>query len=761
MVGQLRSVVVSDPLFKQVSFTLNSLVEFIALGQIGLPDIQRPFVWQNAKVRDLFDSMYRGYPVGYLLFWQNGLEGHESRTIGSDNKQKYPSLLIVDGQQRLTSLYAVVKGVPVIRENYTAENIEIAFNPLMESFEVADAAIRKDPAFIPNVSNLLSDKADLFELVDDYLTRLSASRELSDSEKKQIKNAINRLSKLGSFPFTALELASTVTEEEVSEVFVRINSKGTPLNQADFILTLMSVFWDDGRRELESFCREARIPSIKGGSPFNHFIRPDPDQLLRVSVGLGFKRARLQFVYSLLRGKDLETGTFSAERRDQQFAVLKRAQAQVINLTHWHDFFNAVRQAGYRGGKWISSTNGLLYAYVFYLIGRTEYRVEEHMLRRTIAKWFFMSSLTARYTSSPESAMEADLARLRGVKDSDEFVKVLNQVCDTALTNDFWTITLPNELATSAAQSPTLYAYYAALVLLDAKVLFSEQFVKDMVDPSVHSNKTAVERHHLFPKAHLQSLGISQNREMNQIANFALLEWHDNVDIKGRDPAAYVPEFSAKFNSDNLRKMYRWHALPDGWEMMPYSTFLIERRELMARVIRDAYATLSETPQVVSLNPIIPIHELATKGESTTLEYKATLRTNLHTYQIDPRMEMGCLKTIAAFLNSRNGGTLLIGVMDNGTPVGIEADGYLNEDKMLLHLDNLVKERLGPKYMMYIHPHFEEYDGYKVLAVECSPSNSPVFVKDGTMERFYIRMGASSPELTSSQTHDYIKERFR
>lgn len=750
----------SEPLFKQVSFTLNSLMEFIALGQIGLPDIQRPFVWQNAKVRDLFDSMYRGYPVGYLLFWQNGLEGHESRTIGEDKKQKYPSLLIVDGQQRLTSLYAVVKGVPVVRENYASENIEIAFNPLTENFEVADAAIRRDPAFIPNISALLNDKSDLFEIVDVYLARLSASRELSDQEKKAIKNAINRLSKLGSFPFTALELASTVSEEEVSEVFVRVNSKGTPLNQADFILTLMSVFWDEGRKQLETFCREARTPSTKAASPYNHYIQPDPDQLLRVAVGLGFKRARLQFVYSLLRGKDLETGAFSAERRGQQFSILRKAQAEVLNLTHWHDFFHAIRQAGYRGGRWISSSNGLLYAYVFYLIGRTEYHVDIHRLRRTIAKWFFMSSLTARYTSSPESAMEADLARLRGITEADEFVSILNQVCETSLTSDFWTITLPNELATSAAQSPSLYAYYAALILLDAKALFSKQRIADLVDPSVHSTKNAVERHHLFPRAFLQSQGITQTREVNQIANFALVEWHDNVNIKDRSPADYLPDFAIKISNNELRHMYRWHALPDGWESLPYAAFLQQRRELMAKVIREGYEKLSEGFGQKREPLHIPIYQLATQGESITLEYKATLRTNLHTYKPDPRMELSCLKTIAAFLNSRSGGTLLIGVMDNGTAVGIEADGFLNEDKMLLHLDNLIRQRIGPKHTMYIHPHFEDYDGCKVLAVECYPSGSPVFVKDDSVERFYIRMGASSPELTPSQTHEYIKERF-
>lgn len=750
----------SDPLFKQVNYNLTSLVQFIELGQIGLPDIQRPFVWPNTKVRDLFDSMYRGYPVGYLLFWQNAFDGRDLKTIGDHSKQKYPSLLIVDGQQRLTSLYAVVKGVPVIRDNYNPESIEIAFNPLAERFEVADAAIRRDTAFIPNISVLWNGQVDLFDLVDSYLNRLASSRELLEEERKQIKKAINRLSNLGNFPFTALELSSNVSEEEVSEVFVRVNSKGTPLNQADFILTLMSVFWDEGRTQLETFCRDSRTPSASQASPYNHFVRPDPDQLLRVTVGLGFKRARLQFVYSLLRGKDLETGEFSDERRDKQFVVLKRAQNEVLNLTYWHDFFNAIRQAGYRGGRWISSTNGLLFAYVFYLIGRTEFGVEEQLLRSTIARWFFMSSLTARYTSSPESAMEADLARLRGLTTGDDFVNVLNHVCETSLTNDFWTITLPNELATSSAQSPSLYAYYASLVLLNAKALFSKQLVADLMDPSVHSTRSAVERHHLFPKAYLSTLGITQARDVNQIGNFALLEWGDNVKVADQSPAEYLPDLVRRFSHEELRKMYRWHALPDGWESLEYQNFLIQRRELMAGVIQDAYLTLVGSPQPTLPGMTVPIHQLATLGESTSLEYKATLRTNLHTNQIDSRMELSCLKTIAAFLNSKTGGTLLVGVMDDGTPVGIKEDGFPNEDKMLLHLDNLIKERIGPKHAMYVHPHFESYEGVRVLAVECTPSRSPVFVKDGSQERFYIRMGASSPELTASQTHDYVNERF-
>ncbi|MDZ7796167.1 MAG: DUF262 domain-containing protein [Candidatus Marinimicrobia bacterium] len=141
----------SKTVFKKVDYDLNGLIKSISMGEIGLPNIQRPFVWKNTKVRDLFDSMYKGYPVGYLLFWQNGLEDEE-RTIGTDKKQKHASLVIVDGQQRLTSLYVVIKDIPVLRENYEIERIKIAFNPLEEKFEVADAAIVRDKSLQSRIS---------------------------------------------------------------------------------------------------------------------------------------------------------------------------------------------------------------------------------------------------------------------------------------------------------------------------------------------------------------------------------------------------------------------------------------------------------------------------------------------------------------------------------------------------------------------------------------------------------------------------------
>ncbi len=746
----------SETVFKQVNYNLGDLTSYVELGEIGLPDIQRPFVWKNAKVRDLFDSMYQGYPVGYLLLWQNAYD-EDVKVIGTDSKQKPPRLLIVDGQQRLTSLYAIVKGIPVVRENYDAETIEIAFNPLQEKFAVADAAIRRDKAYITNISKVWSGSS-LFGLLKDYLAGLESAREVSEAEQAQIEKALTKLHGLLSFPFTALELAAHISEEQVGDVFVRINSKGTPLNQADFILTLMSVFWDEGRTELERFCKEARTPSAGKPSPFNHFIHPDPNQLLRVSVGVGFKRGRLKSVYSILRGKDLETESFSTERRDAQFAVLKQAQQRALNLQYWHDFLKALLAAGFRSSKLISSQNNLLFAYILYLLGRTEYGVDAFTLRRLIARWFFMSAITGRYTGSPESQMEFDLARFRALEGPEQFLAVLAEICDATLTQDFWNITLPTELATSAARSPSMFAYFAALNLLDARVLFSDRKVSELMDPVTTANKASLERHHLFPKAYLKMLGVTDTRETNQIANFAMVEWGDNVKISDTAPADYVPVLMERFSGKELERMYYWHALPDDWQNLAYADFLRQRRELMAKVIRDAYQRLAGTPSQAQPTAM-PVADLVDQGETTTMEFKSTLRTNLHTGEKDPRMELAVLKTLAAFVNA-SGGTLVIGIADDGEPVGIEADQFASEDKMYLHLVNLIKDRMGAAHMMYLHPRFDDYDGTRVLAVECLRGKSPVFVKDGKLERFYIRTGAATTELTASQTQEFVKQRF-
>jgi hypothetical protein len=579
----------ADVLFKKVDYTLKKLIEDIHMGEIGLPDIQRPFVWPRSKVRDLFDSMYRGFPIGYLLFWENDYSG-EHRTIGANEKQKVPQLLIVDGQQRLTSLYAVIKAIPVINQDFKSELIRIAFHPLKEEFEVTNSAIEKDPEWIADISVLWKPETNTFAFISDFLAQLKARRDLPPAEEQKIPDAIDRLVKLEDYPITAIEISRSVDEDRVAEIFVRINSKGTSLNQADFILTLMSVFWDEGRKQLEEFCRQAKTPpSSNKPSPYNHHLLPNPDQLLRVSVALGFRRARLEHVYSLLRGKDLQTKQFSDEQREKQFAILRESQAYALDLQNWHELFKVLRRAGYLSSQYISSQMAVLYTYALWLIGKRDFKVDPHRLREAVARWFFMAALTGRYTGSPESRMEQDLALLRDAHTADDYLRILNQQIEAVLTRDYWEVTLPNELETAAAQNTGQFAYYAALCVLEAPVLYSKMKVSDLLDPSTKAKKSAVERHHLFPSKYLQKIKISEKRLVNQVANYALVEWSDNIEIGDRPPCEYVPELEKRFSPDELQKMYRLHALPERWYEMEYQQFLKERQKRMADIIRQGF----------------------------------------------------------------------------------------------------------------------------------------------------------------------------
>lgn len=486
---------------------------------------------------------------------------------------------------------------PVLRDNFEHEHIRIAFNPLKGEFAVPDATTEKQPEFIADISEVFAGPSH--KTINEYVKRLRDAREasggtLSDEEEERVADAIGRLVGLSGFPFVALELTQAANEEQVADVFVRINSEGKKLNQSDFILTLMSVHWDEGRTDLERFSVGTRKPLASNGpSPLNPIFQPEPDQLLRVDVGVAFRRGRLEHVYSILRGKDLRTGEFCPQRRAEQFERLKTAQGKVLNLTHWADFLNVVRAAGYRHLRYVSSEGALIFAYQLYLIGRTEFGVEPFALKQAVGRWLFMSLLTGRYTSSPESRYETDLKLLPEGNDPAAFVKALRDVEIATLTDDYWAKTLPLELSTSASRGPSLFAYYAALVLCEAKALFSKGKVADLLDPPAIGNKKPLERHHLFPKRYLHKTGVKELRDTNQIANYALVEWDDNIAISDIPPKEYWPKYAGRFTEDELKDMMHWHALPTGWQEMSYQEFLFARRPMIAQVIKQGYLRLT------------------------------------------------------------------------------------------------------------------------------------------------------------------------
>jgi hypothetical protein len=581
--------------FKTTDYTIAKLIDDIEIGDIALPDIQRPFVWYKkiSKVRDLFDSIYRGYPIGYLLFWENANRS-DYKNIGFDEKKrKIPRFLIIDGQQRLTALFAVMKNQEVLTPDYERKNIKIAFKPLDSTFKVGDAATDRDPEYIADLSSLWSGEGD-FAIISSFIANLKEKREISKEEEKTISSNIQSLININKYPLTALEIAPNLEEEIVSDIFVRINSQGVSLTQADFILTLLSVYWEEGRKEIEQFCIDSRkIPEKETRfSSFNYLIKPDPDDMLRVLVGLTFHRAKMKDVYSIIRGRDMETGEFSEELRTQQFDKLKLNLPTILDNTNWQSFLKVLIGGGYKDEELISSKNAVLYSYILYLIGKQNFNTQNHELQRIIGRWFVMSSLTGRYSSSPETAFEKDLNRIKEFN-LDGFISGLEKIIGENLTNDFWDITLVGQMETSSARSPEANAFYAALNKLGSPVLFSRKLVGDLYDPSLKIKKKRLEKHHIFPRNYLISkYGFDKNKDkakINQIANLTFLEFEDNIEISDDKPSEYFAMVQKRFGESEIQEMLAQHAIPENFYQLEYDDFLQERRKLMTGIIKKAF----------------------------------------------------------------------------------------------------------------------------------------------------------------------------
>lgn len=590
-------------MFGHHPWTVQELVIGIDKGSVRLPDIQRPFVWPNSKVRDLIDSMYRGYPVGELMFWANQ-DGTHTKAIGSAPKTQAASMQVVDGQQRLTSLYAVLKGLEVWREDYSREKVAIAFSPLTGRFEVPTPAFTKSAEWIPDIVGVFADPINARYK---YLDRLRAdpNRTVDPEVERLVEVAITRLHQLQNYQFQVVQIKEDVARETVADIFVRINSEGVSLQAADFILTWMSVFWEEGRAQLEKWARNSRFTPSEvtqilnektTWTPHNPYMSFDPGHILRVAVAVGLRRAKLTDAYNALRGRDPRTRLIHPERREAELTKLKTGQEHAIRPLNWDEFLKVVERAGFRSRDMITSKNTILYSYALWILGRVDFKVPVDELREVMARWFFMSQISGRYTSSPETRMQEDLNRLDGLNASPaEFIKVLNAQIDAAVPSDWWSVTLPDNLDTSSAGAPAFVAYVAALNILDADVLLATSKVKDW--STHHKTVKGIEKHHLFPKDYLKTaLGFTDVKKINQVANFALVEWSDNIAISNHPPAVYWPQEVADKSIEERRRVRQeeWHALPAGWTMLGYEEFLHQRRRLMAKVTHEGFKRLTD-----------------------------------------------------------------------------------------------------------------------------------------------------------------------
>jgi hypothetical protein len=581
------------PIFEHGQRSIASLLSDIERGVIALPDLQRPFVWEDTKVRDLLDSLFLGFPVGTLVFWHTSSE-RDARGLGADRPELRAQTLVIDGQQRLTSLFAVMNGVQIIGRDGDARRINIAFRPRDGRFEVTDAAIRKDPEFIPDVTDLWSGSRTKQQIRRELLSALrEKARVVDERYEDAVERNIERAHSISEYRFPTVDIRKTAstqaeeaTEEDVAEIFVRINNQGTRLGQADFVLTLLSVFHGKLRDRIEE---RAKVMS-EGG-----VVTVDTQQLLRAICGVAFGRARMSAVYRFLRGVDPNTGEADVDERKRRLDQLDEAADICLDLTSWRDYLLRVNHAGFVSPGLIASKNAIVNAYAFYIRGR-KFGVPRRDLEELISRWLYVSLLTARYSGSSETVFEQDLARVNSLRGDGamSFVDALDSAMYESVGGDYWARTLVSTLETQKARAPSALGFRAAQVVLGAKALFSDQLLQNVLAPGLSANRSASELHHLFPEAWLRSRGITERRQINQVANLADTGWYDNSVIGSRGPAQYVPRLRDRLRIDDERwaRMCAEHALPIGWERLEYDEFLHERRKRMAEIAHSAFRQL-------------------------------------------------------------------------------------------------------------------------------------------------------------------------
>lgn len=598
------------------SLSVSAILGLIASGDIAIPEIQRPFVWKKTQVRDLLDSLYKGYPTGYLIIWKNPSVKLKDGSVSAGKK------ILIDGQQRVTALMTAIAGIPVINANYKKERIKIAFNPFealsddkdAEIFAVQDQSHLKSKKWIPDVAEIFKNSFSVFS----FITKYCADNPEMDPET--LDKILTNLRSIGNRLVGVIELSENLDIDIVTDIFIRINSKGTALSQGDFVMSKIAADECFGgnmlRKAIDYFAHLCVEPSFYDYIKENDadFVAseymnklawlkndketvydPECDDILRVAFMHMYPRAKLSDLVSLLSGRDFETREYKIEITEDTYTKLKQGVLNVINQNNFTQFMMAIKGAGFVSDKLVNSKMALDFAYALYLRLSISKEVSVSEVKRIVQKWYVLSVLTGRYSSSPETAFYKDIRLIneKGV------VSTLHDIEAATLSDNFWDVAVVQNLAYTSTINPTYLVYLAAQVYQNDMSLLSNNIsVRYLIE-------MAGDVHHIFPKEYLKSNGFSQNL-YNQNANYAYLDTQVNKSIGKKAPNVYFSEAVKQCDTkvitcgsitelEGLKENLDANCIPFeicDWDYQDYEGFLAARRGRMAQKIKEYYYSL-------------------------------------------------------------------------------------------------------------------------------------------------------------------------
>lgn len=588
-------------------YLIESVLAKVREGEIAIPEIQRPFVWDGSQVRDLLDSLYQGYPIGYLIAWRNPDVQLKDGTTSSGK------MILIDGQQRVTALTAAIIGQQVINKDYREVRISIAFNPVDERFEVSNPAIVKNTAWIPDVAPLITGQTRLTKAIREYM------QVNPGADEEKVEAALSNLTDIAKKQIGLIELSHDLDIETVTEIFIRINSKGTVLSQADFVMSKIAADQKYGGQELRKcidyFCHMAIAPEFYGQikeadtefaetsyfqkmawlrNENDNLYDPSYNDLLRVAFTKEFERGKLPDLVSLLSGRNFVTKAFEESIVEATFSKLTAGVLDFINESNFKRFVMIIKSAGFIDGSMIRTQGALNFAYIVYLRLRAQ-GAQDGKIESLVRRWFLMSVLTSRYSGSAETQFDKDIRQIA----SDDLAEILAKIEQAELSPAFWEFGLVQQLETSGTSSPYFWVFVAAQIRANDKGLLSKDItVREMVS---HLGDI----HHIFPRDLLKKAGLSRS-QYNQIANYAYTQEEINIKIGNKVPLTYFGAIQNQCNGgpvkygaiteiETLKANLVANCVPEtifDMDETRFDEFLKARRRLMAWKIRAYYEGL-------------------------------------------------------------------------------------------------------------------------------------------------------------------------
>jgi len=588
-------------------YPIQSIITWIQSGEIAIPEIQRPFVWDASKVRDFIDSLYQGYPVGYLIAWKNPNVRLKDGSISAGKR------ILIDGQQRVTAIMAALLGLEIVDKDYRKKRISIAFHPVEKEFEVTDAAIKKDKKWISDISEVFKPDFSLLNFIKRYCQYNQETKE------DEIFQNVELLKGIVHNAIGLIELNADLDIDAVTEIFIRINSQGVVLSQADFAMSKIAVNerykGNILRKVIDYFCHLSVEPVFynqlkeidKQFTETEYFQKmswlkneiddlydPSYTDMLRVAFTYRFNRGKLQDLVALLSGRNFETRQYEETIVEDSFQKLDEGIKAYINESNFKKFIMILRSAGFISSSLIRSQNAINFAYVLYLTLR-ESGEQQAEIESLVRKWFALTILTGRYSGSPESQFDKDIRRI----DENGAQKYIADAIAAELSDNFWEVALPQQMNTSVSSSPLFSVFLASQVKNNDKGFLSREItVKDLIE-------LKGDVHHIFPREYLKKHGCNRGI-YNQIANYVMAQSEINIAIGSNPPAVYLNDvlnqcrggklkYGGINSEEELRKNLEMHCIPPeifDMDFSRYPEFLEERRKLMAKKIKNYFFSL-------------------------------------------------------------------------------------------------------------------------------------------------------------------------